>query len=457
MKKKLLRAVALVLSCVLLLFAVSCSGGKGKTLMTLKKDGVTVTLSVNIYQLMLSRMKGSLAFYGYTANGLTPEADAFWSYQDKFNGTDLQTIDEYYRDCILDNCRTYLAALYLFEKNGLSLSAADEEEIEKNMAEILHTDGDDSKTKLNAVLSAYGVNYDILKEAYTIEKKVAAVQKHLYGENASGVGDIVKAEFLEENYVHFRQIFLASYSYVYETDQNGDVIYYYTEGENKDRICYDSNNGVTGTDENGQTVKDQNGDTVYFVKDTDQKKIAYNSSPTLSAPAYVMTDDGKDYKTTPKTEDELKALATRAEALYKDMQDATVAEFETAIPKESDDTADKSEYYDGYYLKRHTDYAASGADYEYLSQIVTALDGMQNGEVTMVQSKFGYHIVMKYAHTEKAYEKEGNEAWFESFYADLIESLFLDECQKLYTDISVNDKVLATSPTMKEVKVNYLY
>ncbi len=455
MNKKLLRAVALVLSCVLLLFAVSCSGSRGKTLMTLKKDGVTVTLSVNIYQLMLSRMKGSLAFYGYTANGLTPEADAFWSYQDKFNGTDLQTIDEYYRDCILDNCRTYLAALYLFEKNGLSLSAADEEEIEKNMAEILHTDGDDSKTKLNAVLSAYGVNYDILKEAFTIEKKVATVQKHLYGENASAVGDIVKAEFLEENYVHFRQIFLAAYSYVYETDENGDVIYYYTEGANKDHICYDQGNGVTGTDKDGQTVKDKNGDTVYFVKDSDQKKIAYN--PSLGEPAYVMTEDGSDYKTTPKTEDELKALATRAEALYKDMKDATVSEFETAIPKESDDTADKSEYYDGYYLKRHTDYAASGADYEYLSQIVTALDGMQNGEVTMVQSKFGYHIVMKYAHTEKAYEKEGNEAWFESFYADLIESLFLDECQKLYTDISVNDKVLATAPTMKEVKVNYLY
>ncbi len=455
MKKKLLRAVALVLSCVLLLFAVSCSGGKGKTLMTLKKDGVTVKLSVNIYQLMLSRMKGSLSFYGYTANGLTPDTDAFWSYQDKCNGTDLQTIDEYYRDCILDNCRTYLSALYLFEKEGLSLSAADEEEIEKNMAEILHTDGDDSKTKLNAVLSAYGVNYDILKEVYTIEKKVAAVQKHLYGENASSVGDVIKTEFLEENYVHFRQIFLASYSYVYETDKNGDVIYYYTEGVNKDHICYDQDNGVTGTDENGQTVKDQNGDTVYFVKDTDQKKIAYN--PAAGEPAYVMTEDGSDYKTAPKTEDELKALAARAEALYKDMKDATAAEFEIAIPKESDDTADKSEYSDGYYLKRKTDYTASGADYEYLSQIVTALEGMQDGEVTMVQSKFGYHIVMKYAHTEKAYEKEANETWFESFYEDLIESLFLAECQKLYTDISVNEKVLATAPTMKEVKVNYLY
>ncbi len=455
MKQKLLRAVALALSCVLLLFTVSCSGGKGKTLLSLKKDGVNVSISVNVYQLMLTRMKGSLGFYGYTANGLTPDSEAFWSYQDKFNGTDLQTIDEYYRDCILDNCRTYLAALYLFEKEGLSLSAADEEEIDKMMDEILHTDGDDSKTKLNAVLAAYGVNYDILKEVYTIEKKVAAVQKHLYGENASAVGDIVKAEFLEENYVHFRQIFLASYSYVYETDDNGDVIYYYTTGANKDHICYDTDNGVTGTKEDGSVIKDKNGDTVYFVKDSEQKKIAYNTS--LGEPAYVMNENGSDYKTAPKTEDELKALATRAETLYNQMKGATAAEFEAAIPKESDDTSDKSKYSDGYYLQKKVDYTASGANYDYLDQIVTALETMQDGEVTMVKSNSGYHIIKKYAHTEKAYEKEANEAWFETFYEDLIESLFLEECQKLYADIKVNEKVLADAPTMKEVKMNYIY
>ena len=233
------------------------------------------------------------------------------------------------------------------------------------------------------------------------------------------------------------------------------MIYYYTEGENKDRICYDKDNGVTGIEENGDVIKDQNGDTVYFVKDTDGKKIAYN--PAVGEPAYVMTDDGSDYKTAPKTEDELKALATRAEELYNSMKNATAAEFELAIPKESDDTADKSEYSDGYYLKRNTDYTASGADYEYLEQIVTALEGMQDGEVTMVKSNFGYHIVMKYAHTEKAYEKESNQTWFESFYTDLVESLFLDECQKLYADISVNEKILATAPTMKEVAINYLY
>ena len=164
MKKIILRTAALTLACLLLLLGcVSCSG-KGKTLMSLNKDGVSVSLSVNFYELMLSRMKGTLSGYGYTANGVTADYAAFWDFKDTFNGSELQTIDQYYRDNILENCRTYLVALYLFEKEGLSLSAATKEEIEDRLNELILTDGNGSKTKLNSVLSVYGVNYDILKE-----------------------------------------------------------------------------------------------------------------------------------------------------------------------------------------------------------------------------------------------------------------------------------------------------
>jgi hypothetical protein len=135
MKKHILRIFALTLALLLtLLCAVSC-GGKGKTLMTLKKDGVTVTLSVNLYELMLSRMKGNLCYYGYTANGVKASESAFWSFQDKFDGETFETIDDYYCGVILENCQTYLAALYLFEKAGLTLSAKAEKEIEDRLAE----------------------------------------------------------------------------------------------------------------------------------------------------------------------------------------------------------------------------------------------------------------------------------------------------------------------------------
>ena len=102
-KHTLLRTAAALLALVLLLLsAVSCSG-RGKALMTLKKDGVSVSLSINEYELMLSRMKGSLAFYGVTKNGATALEDAFWEVQDKFDGENFQTHDEYYRATILEN------------------------------------------------------------------------------------------------------------------------------------------------------------------------------------------------------------------------------------------------------------------------------------------------------------------------------------------------------------------
>ena len=456
MKKRILRIAAILLICALALpMLFACSGKTGKPMLTLKKDGISVSLSVNFYELMLSRMKGTLCFYGYTANGVTANYDGFWDFSDKFNGEDLQTIDEYYCGNILDNCYTFLVSLYLFEKEGLTLSATAEQEIEDRLYELLRTDGNGSKTKLNSVLAAYGVNYDILKEAYTIEAKVSALQEHLYGENASKLGYEVKDQYMNEHYVHFRQIFLSTYHYVYETDANGDVIYYYSEGDNKDHIYYDVYNGEVGYDENGNEKKDKNGDVIYYVKDTDQTKIAYDS--TNGMPAYVPNENGSDFKTEDMTEEELAQVTEKAQKLYEELEGSTYTEFEAVMEKESDDMAESGEYDDGYYLEKGLDFTAKGDDYLYLDQIVTALESMEDGEIAMIRSNFGYHIIKKYPHTEKAYEKECNQTWFENFAQGLVEELFLEKCKTYFDSITVDQKVYASAPTMKEVGVNYNY
>ncbi len=453
MKRTLLRVSALLMALLLLtLGAVSCAA-RPKTLLSLEKDGIKVSISANIYERMLSRMKGNLCFYGYTVGGVTADHADFWKYTDQFDGVNTQTLDEYYRATILENCRTYLVALYLFEKEGLSLSESEKEEVEELMYELLLTDGDGSKTKLNAVLSAYGVNYDILKEAYTIEAKVNALQNHLYGQDGALVGDALKTAYMEENYVHFRQILLASYHYVYETDKNGDVIYYETDSANKTHICYDSGNGVPD-ERNGEAVKDSNGDVIYYVPDSDYTKIAYDEIH--GAPVNLTEEDGTS-KIESMNEEELADLKTRAEALYDNLKDASAADFELAIEEESEDSAEVSEYDDGYYLRKDLDYTASGDEYLYLEQIVEALDTMEVGEVTMVQSNFGYHIVKKYAHSEKAYESEVNETWFEDFNENLVQSLFLEKCREYFDDIKIDEAVLAATPTMKEVGINYYY
>ena len=455
MKNRLLRLTALLLVSVLLLLStVSCANRTGKPMLTLEKDGIKVSISVNVYELLLSRMKGTLAFYGYTANGVNATSDAFWDYTDKFNGTDLQTIDEYYRNQILGNCKTFLVALYLFEREGLTLSAAAEAKIEDKLRELVLSDGGGSKTKLNAVLAAYGVNYDILREVYVIEAKITELQNHLYGEKASKLGTEIKKEYLEKNYEHFRQVFLTSYHYVYETDKNGDDIYYYPDGEKKGHIYYDIYNGEIGYDKNGDPLLDEQGDVIFFVPGTNNTKIAYN---TLGARINALTEDGSDYKTKPMTPEELAEVKKKAEGLFAELEDSTFAEFEQALTDHSNDTAEVSEFDDGYYLDKRLDYAETGEQYAYLDDIAKALAEMEDGEVRMITSAFGYHIIKKYPHSDKAYDNEANEQWFADFHSGLIEELFSAKCAEHYGDIVLIDKVYATAPTMKAVGVNYYY
>jgi len=96
MKKHFLRVFALCLALLMCLPLFSCSK-KGKTLLTLKKDGVKVTFSVKEYELMLSRVKGALAASQFSVND-----PAFWDQGDKYNGEKFQTLNDYYKESIDD-------------------------------------------------------------------------------------------------------------------------------------------------------------------------------------------------------------------------------------------------------------------------------------------------------------------------------------------------------------------
>jgi len=455
MKKHLLRTLALFLLLAVCLGAFSACSSKGKTLMSLEKDGISVSFSVNLYQLMLSRMKGTLVFNQVTAGGYTANQAKFWDYTDYVEGKGNLTLDQHYRTSILDNCRTTLVSLYLFEREKLSLSAATMEKIESDLQELVRTDGNGSKTKLNAVLAQYGVNYDMLREAYIMSAKVEAVQKELYGEKAELIGYNLKDNYLNENYVHFRQIFLEEYHYVYKKDSNGDVIYYHTEGDQKGHVFYDIYNGERKVLDNGDYATDDHDDEIYYVKGTSYKKIAYDS--TNGQPSIELAEDGISYKTTEMTTEEKEALKTKAEALYAQVDGVSAAEFEAKIAERNKELGISEVYTDGYYLRTDTDYLSGGNTYEYLQQIVDALQTMEDGETMMVKSAMGYHLIMKYAHSEKAYEKEANEVWFSDFNTRLIEKLYLELCKSYYADIKVDEAVLATVPSMKEIGINYYY
>ena len=121
--KKSLRLLAAMLALLLLAAAVSSCASQGKTLIVLEKDGVRAEFPVTYYELMLSRWKGSLVAGNYTNNGYNAEQDGFYDLKDKFDGTNLQTLGEYYAQLILDNCKNFTAVLWMFESLSLSLSA----------------------------------------------------------------------------------------------------------------------------------------------------------------------------------------------------------------------------------------------------------------------------------------------------------------------------------------------
>lgn len=446
MKKLFMRAAALLLVILMLALPLaSCVGGK--KMLTLKVDGKTYSISVNLYELMCSAMKGTLMAYNYTLEGHRPSQDAYWEIMDTYDGKTMETSDSFYRKSVLENCKAYLVSLYLFDKYELALSESAKKEIEETMDELVKTDGEGSKAKLNSVLANYGVNYNMLKEYYTIKAKFKAVQDHIY----STMGPNVKGEYLNENYVHFYQIFLANYTYVYETDKNGDTIYYDTT---TNQILYKKTE-FTQTTASGKTETDSKGNVIYYT-DVTRTHISYDSEK--GQPSYKIDKDGESYVTKPMTEDELDKLVERANDLTQSLQGVSKDAFVAKVSSESDDTQ-AAIYTDGYYLQKGVDFSASGEDFMYLDTIVEQLSSadVKDGDVIMIASPSGYHILMKCAPTEKAYELEANAVWFTNFVSGFTAEVFAERAEPYLAQIDLNEKVYAKAPSMKEVAINYFY
>lgn len=439
MKKHLLRVAALLVVGLMLLPAMLACADRGTPMLSLTVEGKTYTYSKNLYELQLSIVKGTLSQYGGpTVNGHTALQNAFWDSIDEINGK-TQKLDDYYRETVLAECRHQLIGLYLFDYYGLTLSESKKEEIDDYLNEFILSDGDGSKNKLNSILADYGINYEMLEEHCINAAKLSAVRDHLY----SLLGNNIKQNYLKDNYIHFDQLFLANYDYVYVTDANGDEVYY---NESDKSICYK----VT---EHWEYGKD--GSKVYYTS-ADKDHISYDTEKGIRS--YKLGENGS-YAVEKMTDDELKALETRAELLYDQLKGVEYKDFEAAIERE----ADGDEFEDGYYLnKNDVEYFSSTADTMYLSTIVEKLSDAKAGEVILVESTMGYHIVMKLDPTDRAYELEANQAWFEtagstSFAYALTEEIFLSECKKYDAMVTLDQAVYAETPSMKQVNPNYYF
>ena len=437
MKRCTIKLLLLLVVCSLCLGTLAgCSGKHGKTLLSLEDT----TLSVNIYQLLLTRMKGTLAKHQYQV-----DSDAFWATVVDKNGS---TYNDYFRLTILENAKTYVVGAYLFDHvYGLTLSDDAIAAIDAELAEFVEYDGDGSKTAFNQVLAAYGVNYDILRDAYIVEAKIAALKQHLYGADASQIAPAVQEEYYQEHYVRFKQIFLASYYYEVEKDENGDDIYFTQNSLGNQIICYDTENGTTKTDAFGNVIKDKYGYEVYYKADG---KIAYDQENGTTA--YVFDKEGQpiviDY-----SKEELARIEKEAKQAKEKIPDGEFAAFELLMESRGEDE-DAQAYENGYFLYNDPD---NYANYPYLEDIVKELDKMEVGQTAIVTSEYGYHVIMKYPLPEGAYADKANSDWFDGFEEGLIDTMFMTLCQPYMDKVEVDSDVLATVPHMKELGTNFYY
>ncbi len=431
------RVAALLLGFCLLFGSLVLTSCGDQTTPLAELEGETI--STNMYQFFLSRVKGTLGRAGYSV-----DKDDFWdSIVDKNN----TTYDEYFRQTALTDTRRYLAALVLFEEKKLTLPESVLDKIDEDIDEYIETAG--SKSALNSELAAYGINVDMLREIYIVEAKFDYLQEYIYGVDGAKVAAQVRQEYVEENTVAFRQVLIRAFDYVYETDRNGDDIYFLPNENNSkvNNIAYDKEVGTVRLDEFGETVVDENGDTVYFLS---SGRIAYDKDKGVRAIVY---DDNGNAETKKYSAEKLAELKAAAEEIIASVEPGDYAAFESLLAEyelvEDDAFVTDSELC---FL-----YTTGDNAYDYLNDIVDSLMLADIGELRMISSEYGYNVVMKYEIPDNAAANSDYDDWFTDLTDRVVAELFHTMCEPYMEKVKIDEDAYAALPSMKEIGTNYYY
>lgn len=426
MKKILCHCSALLL--VLLLLLSGCAA-HGKTLM---KAGKT-DISVNVFSLYLSRMKGDLA-----RAGMNVTSDEFWS---TYISTDNTTYAQYYTAQVLKGLREIAAALILYEKEGLSLSKADKEDIDAWIEQIVTDSGDGSENKTNSLLAAYGANLTTLRDAAEIEAKIAQLKTHLYGQNGSLIASTAKEEFYQATYYRGYQMLIANTYYDRDKDADGQTIYYVPndKGLAGAKIAYDTKNG-TATEE-----KDKNGDTIYRDENT---LIAYDSEN--GVPNYKYDANGERVLVS-YTQEEMAARLSAAKSIAEECKGDT-AKFLQYVATYSDN----SDFTDTYAPNGMYFCTAAYATEGVFGTFATELAKLEVGDLVLLTSDAGYYLLQRAPLDSAAWQEEANKQWFSTFTDLVVEYMLQQRTAEYLADVTV-DEALAATVDITSVDPNYYY
>ena len=438
MKTTILRRILAVAVCLTLLAgALGMTACSGKSPALLELDGNKIT--ANQYQFFLSRVKGSLYYTGYNV-----ESSDFWNMiiDDQNN-----TYDDYFRNAVLEDARRYLAALAIFEERDLVLPQSYLDRIDQEMESYLDDAG--SKSALNTLLASYGVNADILREIYVLEAKYEYLQQVIYGKDGELLSADARTAYLNDHAVCFKQVLIRAFDYVYETDLNGDVVYYLPDENNAkvNNVAYDESAGSIRLDEHGKTIVDKNGHEIYYLPDG---KIAYDKERGVRAMVY---DENGELKTVPYSAEVLAEHKAAAEEIMASVAKGDFAAFESLLEEYqvSDDDAFLT---DGLLCFLYT---TGDNSHDYLNDIADVMAESEVGEVRMVTSEYGYNVVMKYEIPSDAVTNPDYTDWFSDLTDRIIAKQFHTLCKPYMEKVTVDDEVFAALPSMKEIATNTHY
>ena len=436
-------AVLLVVAIILGVFAIIAHINKSPIIFECEGQKIDTAF----YEFMLSRVKGDLYKGNYDVN-----SDSFWN--TKIEGADI-TYEQFYNQKILNECKTYLAALVLFDQlvadgdiAGLPQDYYDEIDEQIQLYIDLGYIGNGSRDKLDELLSDYSVDTDTLREIYIAEAKVQYVREYLYGgAEASKIGDNVKEEYYKENYYRFKHILVGNFYYEYVRDEFGNVIYYNGEGG---YALYDYNKGEKRDDDgDGMYNKDADGETIAYDKETGE--YLYDTENGVTR--FVTDSDGqikKFYYTKEQMADRLQ--------IANQLCDIEKSDFETFEKKGADssvntDYSNTFETSSGIYMSD----IEKAAYNDYMLKMLDAVKTMAVGDIAMIEAEDGYHVIMKYELNEGAYAENNSKKWFQSFNSSLINKLFLDKCEGLFAKIQINEANLDRAKSIKDIGINTDY
>ena len=424
MKKITTTLLALLLA---LIFVLGGCSAHGATLITAGDNEI----SVNVFQLYLSRMKWSLYAAGENVNNS--------NYWQQYITLDGMTYNDHYTTHVLTGLKQIAAALYLYDEMGLSLSEQDEATIDALIEAYIAQDGDGSETKLNSILASYGANTTVLRDSYVIEAKLNQLKTAMYGENGSKITSVVREEFYKQSYLRAFQLSVDNYYYDHDKDADGNSVYYVTKTADNgsltltEKIAYDTVKGIA-TEE-----KDKNGDTVYRVQKEDLTfgEIAYDKKN--GAVKYLYDEDGELIEKFYTTE-EMKKRYENLEKIAEDCKNNEELFLEYA--QYSDSSAFNETYApNGMYFS-----VGGYLGDELFETFAAELAKLEVGELAIVEytsaGKTHYYLLMRAALDTGAWANEANQRWFQTMNNDVTEYMLQKECEKYLQYVSVDEALL---------------